>query len=78
MFSKKSPNTSFPLCCSVYNALGRIYCTLFNLCQGGKIISPLKSFSIEFTEIAECFKIVNDFSFATPLPEDGSALWLFY
>lgn len=78
MVSKKSLNTSFPLCCSVHEALGRIYCTLFSLCWGGKIISLLKSFSIEFAKTAECLETVNDFSFATPLPEDMSALCLFY
>lgn len=76
--SKKSRNTLFSPCCSVHKALGRIYCTLFNFCWEGKIISLLKSFSIEFAKIAECLETVNDFSFATPLLEDGSALWLFY
>lgn len=33
-----------------------------------KIISLLKSFSVELTVIAECFKTGNDFGFATPLP----------
>lgn len=76
--SKRSRNTSFSLCCSVHEALGKIYCTLFNLCWGGKIISLLKSFSVEFAKTAECLKTVNDFSFATPLPEEVSALHVFY